>query len=133
MLTSTVSTTSKAVIQQMKGIFGRHKIPECLMSDNGPQFSSHEFQQFSKEYKFEHITSSPNYSQASGEAERAVQTVKALLNKNDDPHLRTYVALLSYCSTPITNDYSPAELLMGCKLQPIYNLNYLIVLHSNKK
>ena len=106
----------------MKGIFGRHGIPECLMSDNGPQFSSHEFQQFSKEYKFEHITSSPNYPQANGEAERGVQTVKALLNKNDDPHL----ALLAYRSTPLANGYSPAELLMGRKLRttvPIISAN----------
>ena len=97
----------------MKGIFGRHGIPECLMSDNGPQFSSHEFQQFSKEYKFERITSSPNYPQANGEAEQGVQTVKALLNKNDDPHL----ALLAYRSTPLANGYSPAENLMGRKLR----------------
>ena len=80
------------------------------MSDNGPQFSSHEFQQFSK---FEHITSSPNYPQANGEAEQGIQTVKALLNKNDDPHL----ALLAYRSTPLANGYSPAENLMGCKLR----------------
>ena len=121
-ISSLSSTMSKAVIQRMKGIFGRHGIPECLMSDNGPQFSSHEFQQFSKEYKFEHITSSPNYPQANGEAERGVQTVKALLNKNDDPHL----ALLAYRSTPLANGYSPAELLMGRKLRttvPIISSN----------
>ena len=121
-ISSLSSTTLKAVIQRMKTIFGRHGIPECLMSDNGPQFSSHEFQQFSKEYKFDHKTSSPNYPQANGEAERAVRTVKTLLNKNDDPHL----ALLAYCSTPLANGYSPAELLMGRKLRttiPIISAN----------
>ena len=121
-ISSLSSTTSKAVIQRMKGIFGRHGIPECLISDNGPQFSSREFQQFSKEYKFEHITSSPNYPQANGEAERGVQTVKALLNKSDDP----YLALLAYRSTPLANGYSPAELLMGRKLRttvPIISSN----------
>ena len=121
-ISSLSSTTSKAVIQRMKIIFGRHGIPECLMSDNGPQFSSHKFQQFSKEYKFDHKTSSPNYPQANGEAERAVQTVKTLLNKNDDPHL----ALLAYRSTPLANGYSPAELLMGRKLRttiPIISAN----------
>ena len=97
----------------MKTIFGRHGIPECLVSDNGPQFSSQEFHQFSKEYNFEHKTSSPNYPQANGETERAVQTVKSLLNKNVDPHL----ALLVYRSTPLENGYSPAELLMSRKLR----------------
>ena len=67
-ISSLTSTTSKAVIQRMKTIFGRHGIPECLVSDNGPQFSSQEFHQFSKEYNFEHKTSSPNYPQANGEA-----------------------------------------------------------------
>ena len=32
------STTSRAVIQSLKGVFGRHGIPEVLLSDNGPQY-----------------------------------------------------------------------------------------------
>ena len=112
-ISSLTNTTSKAVIQRMKTIFARHGIPECLMSDNGPQFSSKEFHQFSKEYSFVHKTSSPNYPQANGEAERAVRTVKSLLNKNEDIHL----ALLAYRSTPLKNGYSPAELLMSRKLR----------------
>ena len=107
------STNASGVIQKLKGIFARHGIPEYLMSDNGPQFSSQEFQCFSVEYGFEHVTSSPNFPQANGEAERAVRTVKTLLNKNDDP----LMALLIHRSTPLENGYSPAELLMGRKLR----------------
>ena len=107
------NTNSSGVIQKLKTIFARHGIPEYLMSDNGPQFSSQEFKRFSVEYGFEHATSSPNFPQANGEAEWAVRTVKTLLNKNDDP----LMALLMYRSTPLENGYSPAELLMGRKLK----------------
>ena len=107
------TTNSRGVIQKLKTVFARHGIPECLVSDNGPQFASQEFQQFSEEYGFEHTTSSPNFPQANGEAERAVRTVKTLLDKNDDP----LMALLVHRSTPLENGYSPAELLMGCKLR----------------
>ena len=31
------------------------------MLDNGPQYSSDVFQAFSREYGFQHVTSSPNY------------------------------------------------------------------------
>ena len=108
------SETTGGVIKHMSSIFARHGIPQELVSDNGPQYSSREFANFAKEYGFEHTTSSPQYPQANGEAERAVQTVKALLNKSGD----LYLALLTYRATPIANTgYSPAELLMNRKLR----------------
>ena len=42
-------------------------IPEVVRSDNGPQFDSAEFAKFAKEWKFEHVTSSPRYAQSNGE------------------------------------------------------------------
>ena len=80
---------------------------KTIVSDNGPQYSSSQFREFSTKYRFKHVTSSPRYPQGNGEAERAVQIVKNLWKRSDDPHL----ALLSYNSTPIKLGYSPAQLL----------------------
>ena len=48
--------TTEEVIVRIKAIFARHGIPEELISDNGPQFSSHLSLKFSQEYGFDHIT-----------------------------------------------------------------------------
>ena len=84
-----------------------------MFTDNGPQFAAAEFKQFADSYGFCHKTSSPRYPQSNGEAERAVQTIKHLLKKAEDP----YHALLVYRATPLQNGYSPAELLMNRRLR----------------
>ena len=89
-------------------IFARHVIPEVVISDNGTQCSLALFQQFAKQYGFNHIMSSPNHPQRNGAMKRAVKTVKGMLVKNEDP----YLDLLAHSSTPLENGYSPAELLM---------------------
>jgi len=105
--------TSNAVITALKATIARHGIPMVCVSDNGPCYSSDLFKQFASSYGFTHATSSPRYAQSNGAAERAVQTVKALLGKSADPHL----ALLSYRTTPLLNGLSPAQLLMGRQLR----------------
>ena len=105
--------TSHEVVLRLKSVFARHGIPQEVFSDNGPQYSSMEFSDFAKEYKFVHTTSSPKFPQSNGEAERAVRTIKTLLQKADDP----YAALLAYRSTPVRCGYSPAELLMNRQLR----------------
>ena len=101
------------MIIHLKSIFARHGIPETVVADNGPQYSSAAFGDFSKQYEFDHVTSSPKHPQANGEAERAVKTTKQFLEKNSDP----YLGMLVYRSTPLENGYSPSELLMGRKLR----------------
>ena len=86
------TTTTCAVIGVMKAVFSRHGIPAVLISDNGPQYQSHEMKEFSQSYGFMHVTSSPRYPQSNGEAECAVQTAMRLLEKSEDP----YLAVLSY-------------------------------------
>ena len=105
--------SSARVISVLKELFSTHGIPDIIVSDNGPQFSSDAFRLFTTEYDFVHVTSSPKYPRANGEVERAVRTVKALLRKNEDP----YPALLAYRSTPLQNGFSPSELLMGRRLR----------------
>ena len=91
------STTAASVISHLKSILSRHGIPETVMSDNGPQYSASVFTSFAEEYGFKRITSSLKYPQANGAAERAVKTVKQLLEKNSDP----YLSMLAYRSTPL--------------------------------
>ena len=102
------------MISALRSIFSRHGVPEVMVSDNGPQYSSQEMKEFTSTYGFTHITSSPHYPQSNGLAERSVQTVKRLLKKSRDPHL----ALLVYRATPFPwCGLSPAELLMGRKIR----------------
>ena len=93
--------SSSQVITQTKSIFARHGIPQEVVSDNGPPYSSFEYKQFATNYGFTHTTSSPRYPQSNGEAERAVKTVKSLLKKSDD----SYNVLMIYHSTPLKIDF----------------------------
>ena len=81
------STTSASIISALRSIFSRYGIPMIFISDNGPQYASTEFKEFSQTYNFQHLTSSPYYPQGNGLAERMVQTVKRLLSRSDDPYL----------------------------------------------
>ena len=107
------NTDSAAVIDKLKSVFARHGVPEVLISDNGPQYSSAEFAEFTRSYGFTHVTSSPKYPRANGAAERSVQTLKGILRKAEDPHK----FLLAYRSTPLENGFSPAELLFGWRIR----------------
>ena len=75
-VTKMESIRSGAVVQELKRQFGVHGIPAEVISDNGPQYTSREFQEFKKEYGFKHTTSSPHFPKANGEVERVIQTVK---------------------------------------------------------
>ena len=93
------STTATAVIQKLKPHFARYGSPEVLMSDNGPEFASAEFAQFSKTWDFDHRTSSPEHRQSSGMAESAVKTAKRLLQKATTAGTDFQMAILDHRNT----------------------------------
>jgi transposase InsO family protein len=82
------------------------------------------FQEFAKEWGFQHITSSPTYPQSNGKAEATVKSMKKLIqaswtgNRLDEGKLAR--ALLQYRNTLACRDgLSPAQKLFG---QPIQDL-----------
>jgi len=108
-------TTSQYVIDAIQGIFAIHGIPKVVISDNGPQYASSEFEHFARTWGFTHVTSSPRHPMSNGEAERAVQTAKNILKKNLKGDINR--ALLAYRSAPLQNGLSPSEILMNRHLR----------------
>ncbi|PFX24924.1 Uncharacterized protein K02A2.6 [Stylophora pistillata] len=88
------STTSPAIIKELKAIFASLWIPDYLVTDNGPQLSTAEFSVFAKTWMFEHRSSSPSYAQSNGKAENAVQTIKRLFTKCKASGVSEFQALL---------------------------------------
>ena len=99
--------------------FARFGIPEIVISDNGPQFSAEEFADFSRNWDFKHVTSSPGYPQSNGLAERTVQTVKRLLTKAQEDNRPPLLGILEYRNTPVDGLKSPAQLMMTRQLRSI--------------
>ncbi|XP_020906409.1 uncharacterized protein K02A2.6 [Exaiptasia diaphana] len=111
------STRSSDVINKLKVIFSEFGIPRKVISDNGPQYSSQEFANFSTEYGFEHSTSSPHYHQANGKVERFVATVKNTLQKCNETKEDPAMALLAVRNTPIASNLpSPVQLMFQRKI-----------------
>ena len=102
----------------MKRQFARHGIPNELLTDNGPQFESHEYLSFTQEYGFTIVKSSPYYSRGNGKAEWAVKIAKNILEKSRKEN--PYLALLAYRNTPQQGyNYSPAQPRMSRRLKDI--------------
>ena len=94
------SLSSVSVIRKLKVHFGRHGIPEHLVTDNGSQFTLRDFLIFAKEWDFEHLMSSPHHSQGNGKAESAVKEAKKILRKCRASGSDAFLALLEHRITP---------------------------------
>lgn len=73
------STTSARTIECLRETFSRFGLPLVLVSDNGPQFTSFEFQNFLKSNGIKHKTCAPFKPSSNGQAERYVYTLKQSL------------------------------------------------------
>lgn len=107
-------TKSTTVIHKLKAHFARQGIPDVLVSDNGPQYTSQKFKTFSQKWEFEHRTSSPGYPQSNGKAESAVKTAKRLMQRAAAAGQDPYLAILDHRNTPSQGlTTSPAQRLLS--------------------
>ena len=103
-------------------LFSTHGIPEQIVSDNGPQLTSKEFENYCQGQNIEHIFTPPYHPNSNGEAERFVQTFKKTLEKGTRGGMNLEEAicelLLQYRATPHpATGVSPAQMLMGRQLR----------------
>ena len=108
----TSQCNSAKTITVLKELYAKHGIPEVIWSDNGPQFASHLFTEFTKDWNIKHGTSSSRNPRSNGEAESVVKIVRGLLTHAKCSGQDPYLALLAYRSTPVDSYlWSPVNML----------------------
>ena len=65
-------------------IFSAYGLPEQMVTDNGPQFTSDEFAAFAKGNGIKHIRTAPYHPASNGLAERFVKSFKQSLKTTED-------------------------------------------------
>ena len=105
----------ETLILALKTIFSKSRVPNILITDNGRQYCSEEFKEFSLEWSFVHKASSPYYPKGNSYAERAVGVLKEIYSKWKDDFL---LGLLVHRSTPLLypSVKSPTKLFLGHKV-----------------
>ena len=118
----TNSTTSSKTIAVLRQLFATYGLPQQLVSDNGPQFTSDEFAAFLMGNGVRHSRCTPYHPASNGEAERFVRTFKEAMKASRYEGLtlqhRLQNFLLTYRSTPhSTTNQAPCELFLGRKVR----------------
>ncbi|XP_055604787.1 uncharacterized protein K02A2.6-like [Uranotaenia lowii] len=77
----TQAITSIATMRMLRGVFARFGAPETLVSDNGTQFTSEQFQRFCETNSITYLRTAPFHPQSNGLAKKFVDTFKRSLKK----------------------------------------------------
>ena len=125
------STSTSETIKVLLSLFARHGLPDKLVSDNGPQFTSDEFKEFMLNCGILHIKTAPYHPQTNGEAERFVQTFKNFVKRADhDKNLNQRQIdeailkfLMTYRCTPHSGtEMSPSYLMLNRQIKNVFDL-----------
>ena len=104
--------------------------PATVCTDQGTQFVSQEFKQFSMQYRFEVQHSSPRYPQSNGFSEAMVKVAKGIMEKAEESGSDPHLAMLIYRATPIrAGQLSPGEMLSQRKYRALLPIHQY--LHPN--
>ncbi|XP_046811309.1 uncharacterized protein K02A2.6-like [Lucilia cuprina] len=130
------NATSTSTIKSLQSIFAIEGLPETIITDNGTQFSTKEFNKFCEINGIQHLTTAPFHPASNGLAERFVRSFKTCLKKeltsgnNLNSSLLAY--LTTYRSTPNKDGKSPAEIIHGRQPRTLLSLLKPPINTSNK-
>jgi len=112
------STTTQKTIEALNDAFATHGFPAILVSDNGPQFTSCEFEEYLQGNSIVHYKSPPYHPALNGLAENMVKNVQyhlkkeAPTTKTDIKHsITTFLTMFCNILHTITNQ-APADLIL---------------------
>ncbi|KAL2086043.1 hypothetical protein ACEWY4_017102 [Coilia grayii] len=108
--------TAAVTTKKLRSIFAIHGLPDTVVTDNGPTFTSEVFKEFMEKNGIRHVCTAPYHPASNGLAERAVATLKDGLRKMSGHSLETRLSrfLFQYRITPhTTTGVSPAAMLLG--------------------
>ena len=77
------TTTTSKTVEVLQVLFAKYGLPEQLVSDNGPQFTSEDFAHFMKANGIKHICSAPYHPSSNGLVERFMQTSKRAMKAGE--------------------------------------------------
>ena len=130
------NATAGSLITKFKDVFAQFGIPYTIISDNGPQFESHEFSEFAESYRFVHEPMSPRLPNSNGEAMQGIETDKSILGTPDP-----WLSLMIYHNMAVAaTGCSPSQLMLHRHIRinlpalpSSLQLTYLILIQSVKQ
>ena len=123
-----MTTTSTAkTVAKLRELFAAYGLPEQIVTDNGPQFTSAEFESFVKGNSIKHTRCAPYHPASNGAVERFNQMFKQALkaSANDGRAIAHRLAdfLLTYWSTPhATTGRTPSSLFLQREIRTRFTL-----------
>lgn len=115
--------TSKTTIEFLRSLFARYGLCKIVVTDNGRQFVSEEFEFFLKMNGIKHILSPPYHPATNGQVERYVQIFKSSVKKSLAESKRSIneallMFLMQYRKMPnCTTGISPAKLFLNREIR----------------
>jgi transposase InsO family protein len=85
---------TKTTINKLTETFSRYDLPRTIVSDNGPQFMTREFEKYVERHQIKHVKTPEFHSQSNGQAENFVKTFKQALKKNITENTNTEIELV---------------------------------------
>ncbi|KAK9678919.1 Pao retrotransposon peptidase [Popillia japonica] len=109
------STNAINAINKLRILFATFGLPDTIVSDNGPPFTSTEFCNYLKINGIKQLFSPPYHPQSNGAAENAVKLIKNVIKK---AQLKKMLFLFDYRNAPHSiTGVSPAESMFGRNLR----------------